>query len=149
MFLCDEYDHRAISNGAEAKWLCVRMRSISRRIGSGWQAFAVAFSPPGRLADRFQILNPEYGWPTTAKMLRSQHRQVVLAEEIRQPRLRNSEGTAIDEIYVRKKNEILTNVIDWQSGAIVFVGEGERPESVKTLMETPAWLQSQDQSCGQ
>ena len=82
-------------------------------------------------------------------MLRSQHRQVVLAEEIRQPRLRNSEGTAIDEIYVRKKNEILTNVIDWQSGAIVFVGEGERPESVKTLMETPAWLQSQDQSCGQ
>ena len=47
------------------------------------------------------------------------------------PRLRNLEVIAIDEIYVGTKNKYFTIVIDWQSGAIVFVGEGKGQNALK------------------
>lgn len=47
------------------------------------------------------------------------------------PRLRDLEVIAIDEIYVGKKNKFFTIVIDWQSGAIVFVGEGKGQHALK------------------
>ena len=47
------------------------------------------------------------------------------------PRLRDLEVIAIDEIYVGSKNKFFTIVIDWQSGAIVFVGEGKGQDALK------------------
>lgn len=47
------------------------------------------------------------------------------------PRLRDLEVIAIDEIYVGTKNKYFTIVIDWQSGAIVFVGEGKGQNALK------------------
>lgn len=47
------------------------------------------------------------------------------------PRLRDLEVIAIDEIYVGRKNKFFTIVIDWQSGAIVFVGEGKGQNALK------------------
>ena len=47
------------------------------------------------------------------------------------PRLRDLEVIAIDEIYVGKKNKYFTIVIDWNSGAIVFVGEGKGQDALK------------------
>ena len=47
------------------------------------------------------------------------------------PRLRDLEVIAIDEIYVGSKNKFFTIVIDWQSGAIVFVGEGKGQNALK------------------
>jgi transposase len=47
------------------------------------------------------------------------------------PRLRDLEVIAIDEIYVGTRNKFFTIVIDWRSGAIVFVGEGKGQEAVK------------------
>lgn len=42
----------------------------------------------------------------------------------RKPRLRNIQVIAIDEIYVGRKNKFFTIVIDWRSGATVYVGAG-------------------------
>ena len=41
------------------------------------------------------------------------------------PRLRDLEIIAIDEIYVGKTNSFFTIVIDWVSGAIVYMGDGK------------------------
>jgi len=47
------------------------------------------------------------------------------------PRLRHLEIIAIDEIYVGKKNKFFTIVIDWITGAIVFVGDGKGENALK------------------
>ena len=47
------------------------------------------------------------------------------------PRLRDLEVIAIDEIYVGKKNKFFTIVIDWRTGAIVFVGDGKGQDALK------------------
>ena len=52
------------------------------------------------------------------------------------PRLRDLEVIAIDEIYVGKKNRFFTIVIDWQSGAIVFVGEGKGQEALNRFWKS-------------
>lgn len=54
-----------------------------------------------------------------------------LQKKFSKPRLRDLEFIAIDEIYVGKKNKFFTIVIDWQSGAIVFVGEGKGQNALK------------------
>ena len=48
-----------------------------------------------------------------------------LQKKFSKPRLRDLEVIAIDEIYVGSKNKFFTIVIDWITGAIVFVGEGK------------------------
>jgi transposase len=47
------------------------------------------------------------------------------------PRLCDLEVIAIDEIYVGKRNRHFTIVIDWKTGAIVFVGEGKGQDALK------------------
>ena len=47
------------------------------------------------------------------------------------PRLRHLEIIAIDEIYVGKRNKFFTIVIDWMTGAIVFVGDGKGEKALK------------------
>ena len=54
-----------------------------------------------------------------------------LQENFSKPRLRHLEVLAIDEIYVGSKHKFLTIVIDWKTGAIVFVGEGKGQEALK------------------
>jgi transposase len=47
------------------------------------------------------------------------------------PRLRDLKIMAIDEIYVGKRNKYFTIVINWITGAIVFVGEGKGQNALK------------------
>ena len=54
-----------------------------------------------------------------------------LQQKFCKPRLRDLEIIAIDEIYVGKKNKFFTIVIDWTTGAIVFVGEGKGEKALK------------------
>lgn len=54
-----------------------------------------------------------------------------LQQKFCKPRLRDLEIIAIDEIYVGKKHKFFTIVIDWTTGAIVFVGEGKGETALK------------------
>ena len=54
-----------------------------------------------------------------------------LQKKFCKPRLRDLEIIAIDEIYVGKKHKFFTIVIDWKTGAIVFVGEGKGEKALK------------------
>lgn len=54
-----------------------------------------------------------------------------LQKKFSKPRLRDLEVIAIDEIYVGSKNKFFTIVIDWITGAIVFVGEGKGQNALK------------------
>ena len=56
-----------------------------------------------------------------------------LQKNFGKPRLRDLEILAIDEIYVGRKNKFLTIVINWQTGAIVFVGEGKGENALKSF----------------
>jgi transposase len=51
--------------------------------------------------------------------------QCYLERHFSKPKLRSLRTIAIDEIYSGKKGKYLTLVLDLQSGAIVFVGEGK------------------------
>ena len=51
--------------------------------------------------------------------------QGYLERHFSKPKLRSLRTIAIDEIYSGKKGKYLTLVLDLQSGAIVFVGEGK------------------------
>ena len=57
-------------------------------------------------------------------MIRSIDRK-YLQKNFCKPRLRDLEIIAIDEIYVGKKNKFFTIVINWITGAIVYVGDGK------------------------
>lgn len=52
------------------------------------------------------------------------------------PRLRDLEVITIDEIYVGKKNRLFPPVIDWQSGAIVYVREGKGQEALNRFWKS-------------
>jgi len=54
-----------------------------------------------------------------------------LTRRFGKPRLRNLEVLAIDEISVGKKNKYFTIVIDWKTGAIVYVGDGRGQDALK------------------
>jgi len=49
------------------------------------------------------------------------------------PKLKRLKVLAIDEIYIGKAKKFLTIVIDWTTGAIVFVGEGMGEKALKSL----------------
>lgn len=57
-----------------------------------------------------------------------------LHKKFGKPRLRDLEIMAIDEIYVGRQQKFLTIVINWQTGAIVFVGKGKGENAL-----TPFW----------
>ena len=54
-----------------------------------------------------------------------------LHKKFGKPRLRDLEIMAIDEIYVGRQQKFLTIVINWQTGAIVFVGKGKGENALK------------------
>ena len=54
-----------------------------------------------------------------------------LTRRFGKPRLRDLEVLAIDEIYVGRKNKYFTIVIDWKTGAIVYVGDGRGQDALK------------------
>jgi len=60
----------------------------------------------------------------------SPHRQGVLQKTLGKPRLRDLEIIAIDEIYAGRRNKFFTIVIDWRSGAIVYVGTGKGQDAL-------------------
>lgn len=62
--------------------------------------------------------------------------KAYLQKTFAKPRLRDLEVIAIDEIYVGKKNKFFTIVIDWQSGAIVYVGEGKGQEALNRFWKS-------------
>jgi hypothetical protein len=49
-----------------------------------------------------------------------------LKTKFTRPELKNLCRIAVDEIYIGKKRKYLTVVLDLESGAVVFVGDGIR-----------------------
>ena len=64
--------------------------------------------------------------------------KVYLTRNFGKPRLKHLKVLAIDEIYVGKAQKFLTIVIDWTTGAIVFVGQGKGENALK-----PFWKRLQ------
>lgn len=51
------------------------------------------------------------------------------------PRLKGLRKIAIDELYVGKKRKFLTIVLDLESGAVVFIGEGKSAAALEPFWE--------------
>lgn len=54
-----------------------------------------------------------------------------LQKKFCKPRLRDLEVLAIDEIYLGRTKKYVTIVMDWKSGAVVFVGQGKDENALK------------------
>lgn len=61
--------------------------------------------------------------------------QQYLQRHFARPKLKRLKRIAIDEIYVGKKHKFLTIVLDLNSGAIVFVGDGKGENALQ-----PFWI---------
>ncbi len=57
----------------------------------------------------------------------------LLTKRFGESRLRHLEGFAIDEVYVGKKPRDFTIVIEWKTGAIVYVDDGRGEDVLKRL----------------
>jgi transposase len=54
-----------------------------------------------------------------------------LGKRFARPKLKRLKHIAIDEIYLGKRNKYITIVLDLDSGAVVFVGDGKGAEALK------------------
>lgn len=70
-----------------------------------------------------------------------------LSQRYAKPKLKDLHQIAIDEIAIAKGHRYVTVVLDLQSGAVVFVGDGKGADALK-----PFWrrlrVQGQDSSRG-
>jgi transposase len=71
-----------------------------------------------------------------------------LRRRFAKPKLKHLRRIAIDEISVGRGHRYLTVVLDLDSGAVVFVGSGKGADSLLGLLETAAWLGSEDRGGG-
>lgn len=63
----------------------------------------------------------------TARDILNEH----LGQKYGQPKLRRVKHIAIDEVYLGKRHKFLTLVLDLDSGAVIFVGEGKSAEALR------------------
>lgn len=54
-----------------------------------------------------------------------------LGRQFRRPKLRHLKRIAIDEIHLGKRHRYVTLVLDWDSGAVLFVGQGKGADALK------------------
>ena len=54
-----------------------------------------------------------------------------LGKRFARPKLKRLKEIAIDEIYLGKKHKYITLVLDLESGAVVFVGDGKGADALK------------------
>ena len=66
------------------------------------------------------------GWDCVKKIVKSN-----LARRFRQPKLRHIRYLSIDEISIQKGHKYLTLVMDIDSGAVVFVGDGRGADALE------------------
>ena len=66
------------------------------------------------------------------KDIQSRH----LSRRYAKPKLKHLQYIAIDEIAVAKGHRYLTVVMDLESGAVAFVGDGKGADALETVLET-------------
>lgn len=79
----------------------------------------------------------------STRMIRDIDKQ-SLTRRFGKPKLKKVKLIAIDEISVRKGYKYLTIVMDLERGAIVFVGKGEGPAGVRTVLEAAPRVEGED-----
>lgn len=65
-------------------------------------------------------------WDTARDILKEH-----LGKKYGQPKLRRVRHIAIDEVYLGKRHKFVTLVLDLDSGAVIFVGEGKSAEALR------------------
>lgn len=111
---------------------CVRRIALGvaeprRRFTRAFERYALALSKKMSMRDVTDLLR--VGWDTIKSILKRH-----LLRRFSRPKLSGLRHIAIDEISVRKGQRDLTLVMDLESGAVVFVGDGRSAETL-----TPFW----------
>ena len=65
-------------------------------------------------------------WDTARDILKEH-----LGQKYGQPKLRRVKHIAMDEVYWGKRHKFITWVLDLDSGAVIFVGEGKSAEALR------------------
>ena len=69
-----------------------------------------------------------------------------LQRKFGRPKLKHLKRLAVDEVYVGKRHKYLTLVLDLDSGAVVFVGEGRGSATLRPFFRRPRFLCRRGQS---
>ena len=71
-----------------------------------------------------------------------------LSRRFAKPKLKHLRHIAIDEIAVAKGHRYLTVVLDLESGAVVFVGDGKGADALEAVLEAAAAQRGEDRGGG-
>ena len=148
---------KTVPIGFKPVWLVIPVQRIGcrdcgtvRRIDIGiaeprrwytkaFERYALALSKKMTMKDVADLLG--VGWDTIKSIFKR-----YLSRRFSKPSLGKLKYIAIDEISVRKGHKYLTLVMDLESGAVVFAGEGRSMESLapfwKRLKRTKAKIQA-------
>ena len=101
----------------------IEFAETRRRYTKSFARYALALSRYMTIKDAAQHLGVSWG---TIKEIQKQH----LRQHFARPKLKHLKQIAIDEISTAKGHRYLTLVLDLDSGAVVFVGEGKGAEAL-------------------
>ncbi len=117
----------------------IKIAEARRWHTKAFERYALALAKKMTMQDVADLLG--VGWDTIKSIFKR-----YLLRRFSKPKLGKLKYIAIDEISVRKGQRYLTLVMDLESGAVVFVGEGRSRETLapfwKRLKQTKAKIQA-------
>ena len=70
-------------------------------------------------------------WKTVKEIHKNYLKNKFSGEDVGTPRI-----LAVDEISLKKRHHYLTVILNWESGRVIWVGEGRKYETMKTFFES-------------
>jgi transposase len=133
---------RTLPVGAKAVWIEMDVAKVYCQACGGKRRVEVAFAEPRRRHTRgFERYVMELlAFMTPQDVARHLGISWDLANDIQKrrlgkrfgrPKLKGLKRIAIDEIHLGKRHHFITLVLDWDTGAVVFVGQGKGAEALK------------------
>lgn len=133
---------RTLPIGARSVWVTMRVPKVQCQSCGARRQVELKFADPYRkytrsferyVVDLLQYMTPSdvsrhlgISWDVADDIQKRR-----LKKKFSRPKLRKLKRIAIDEIHVGKRHKFLTLVLDFDSGAVVFVGKGKGGDALK------------------
>lgn len=133
---------RTLPIGAKAVWIEMDVPKVECQKCGAKQRVTLGFADPKRQHTRsferyvmelLQFMTPQdvsfhlgISWDVANAIQKRR-----LGKRFARPKLKKLKQIAIDEIYLGKRNKYITLVLDLESGAVVFVGDGKGADALK------------------
>lgn len=133
---------RTLPVGAKAVWIEMDVPQVYCQVCGGKRRVETTFAEPRRrhtrgferyVAELLKFMTPQdvsrhlgISWDLANDIQKRR-----LGRRFGRPKLKGLKRIAIDEIHLGKRHRYITLVLDWDTGVVVFVGQGKGAEALK------------------